>query len=219
MAQTYTERATFPAETTGTIAEAAGGLAIVVLAIIGLARTDIAALPGVAVIILGAALLAEGGAIAAEFSRLLSITSGGLADVGQFGSGMAMEFVMGAAVLVLGILALLGVASATLMAAAVVATGALLLLTASSVRQINQLKVATAGPSSEGTQALLVAASAGSTGFQVLAGIAAIVLGILALASGSTTVSFTLTGLLVLGASLALSGSALTGSIMRLLRR
>jgi len=217
MAQTYTERTVLPVETTGMIAEAAGGLAIVVLAVIGLARTDVTSLPGVAVIILGAALLAEGGAIAAEFSRLLSITSAGLADVGQFGGGMATEFVVGAAVLVLGILALLGVAPATLMASAVVATGALLLLTAPSVRRINEFKMASA--SSEGTQALMLAASAGSTGFQVLAGITAIVLGILSLASGGTTTTFMLVGLLVLGASLALSGSTLTGSIMRLLRR
>lgn len=219
MAQTYTERTALPVETTGTIAEAAGGLAIVVLAIIGLARTDLTSLPGIAVIILGAALLAEGGAIAAEFSRLLSITSAGMADVGQFGGGMATEFVVGAAVLVLGILALVGVAPATLMAAAVVATGALLLLTASSVRRINEFKIAMAGGSSDGTQALMMAASAGSVGFQVLAGVTAIVLGILSLVSGGATAAFMLVGLLVLGASLTLSGSALTGSIMRLLRR
>lgn len=217
MATVYTERDVARVEATGSIVEAVGGIAVVVLSIIALSRTGGAAVPAsVATIILGAALLAEGGTIATEFSRLLSITTGGTMSAAEVGGGMTAEMFVGASVLVLGILALIGISTATLIPAAVIATGGMMLLTAGGVHRMNQVRIRT-GTTPENAQALIMAAGSGAAAFQILAAIAAIVLGILALAMTAHTAGFTLVGLLVLGASVVLSGTSLTGSLTRFL--
>lgn len=209
------------AETTGSLVEVAGGIAIIVLTIIGLARIgNVGALPAISTIILGAALVAEGGTIATEFSRLMGMSMGsaGVAGVAEFAGGMTTEIVVGAAVLVLGVLSVLGVATATLVPCAIIVAGALLLVGAANVQRMNSIKVA-ALPTGEGAQALLQSAISMSAGFQVLAGIAAIVLGILALCSATHIAVFSLVGLLVLGAAVTMSGGTLTGSVTRMLNR
>jgi len=221
MASTYTERTertTLRAETTGSLVEVAGGVAIIVLSIIGLARIgDVGALPAISTIILGAAIVAEGGTIATEFSRLLGMSIG-VSGAAEFSGGMTTEIVVGAVVLVLGVLSILGVSPATLIPSAIVVAGALLLISAANVQRMNSVKVAALG-SAEGAQALLQSAISSAAGFQVLAGIAAIVLGILALSSATHVVLFAVVGLLVLGAAVTMSGGTLTGSLMRMIRR
>ncbi|HEY3776739.1 MAG TPA: hypothetical protein VGL35_01635 [Rhizomicrobium sp.] len=218
MASTYTERSVLRAETTGSLVEVAGGVAIIVLSVIGLARIgNVGALPSISAIILGAALMAEGGTIATEFSRLMGMSMG-TTGVSEFTGGMTTEIVVGAAVLVLGVLSVLGVNPATLVPCAIIVAGALLLIGAASVQRMNSVKVAslTAG---EGTQALLQSAISTAAGFQVLAGIASIVLGILALSSTTHVAVFSIVGLLVLGAAVTMSGGTLTGSLMRMMNR
>jgi hypothetical protein len=56
-----------------------------------------------------------------------------------------------------------------------------------------------------------------AVGTQVLAGIAAIVLGILGLILVGQAANLTLVGLLVLGGSVTLTGTALAGRLLRLL--
>lgn len=217
MATVYTERDVARVEATGSIVEAVGGIAVVVLSIVALSRTGGAAIPvAVATIILGAALLAEGGAIATEFSRLLSIATSGTMNAAEVGSGMTAEIFLGASVLVLGILALLGISSAALIPAAIITTGGMMLLTAGAVHRMNHIRIRT-GAAPESAQTLIMAASSGAAAFQVLAAIAAIVLGILALVSTTHATAFMPLGLLVLGAAIVLSGTSLTGSMMRIL--
>lgn len=218
MASTYTERSVLRAETTGSLVEVAGGVAIIVLSIIGLARIgNVGALPAISTIILGAALVAEGGTIATEFSRLMGMSIG-TGSVAEFSGGMTSEIIVGAAVLVLGVLSVLGVAPATLIPAAIIVAGALLLVTAANVQRMNSVKIA-ALPAGEGAMALLQSAISAAAGFQVLAGIASIVLGILALSSTAHIAVFSLVGLLVLGAAVTMSGGTLTGSLMRMMNR
>ena len=57
----------------------------------------------------------------------------------------------------------------------------------------------------------------GSTGMQAIAGLAAIVLGILALIVSSSSV-LTLTALIVVGATLVLTGSAASDALLSLMR-
>ncbi|MGH6875786.1 MAG: hypothetical protein ACREHV_00250 [Rhizomicrobium sp.] len=220
MASTYaTERTILRAETTGSIVEVVGGIAIIVLSIIALARIgNVGALPAISTIILGAALIAEGGTIATEFSRLMTGVLGGTASVGEFSGGMTTEIVVGAVVLVLGVLGILGVSPATLLPSAVIVAGGLLLIAATNVQRMNALKAATLAANETG-QALLQTAISGAAGFQVLAAIAAIVLGIIALSSAANVALFTVVGLLVLGAAVTMSGGTLTGSLTRLLNR
>ncbi|HEX4078993.1 MAG TPA: hypothetical protein VHX61_08995 [Rhizomicrobium sp.] len=225
MASTYTERtertdrSILRAETTGSLVEIAGGVAIIVLSIIGLARigTGVGALPEISAIILGAALIAEGGTIATEFTRLMSMSIGA-AGAAEFTGGMTTEIVVGAVVLVLGVLSVLGVAPAILVPSAIIVAGALLLISAANVQRMNSVKVA-ALETADGGQALLQSAISTAAGFQVLAGIASVVLGILALSATAHVAVFALAGLLVLGAAVTMSGGTLSGSLMRIINR
>jgi hypothetical protein len=200
--------------------EAAGGIAVIVLSIIALSRIgNVGALPAITTIILGAALVAEGGTIATEFSRMMRESFGATtASAGEFSGGMTVEIVIGATVLVLGVLALLGVAAVTLLPAAVIVAGALLLIAASNVHRLHGVRAAAMG-ASETTQTLMLTSISGAAGFQALAAVAAIVLGILALSATANVAVFTIVGLLVLGAAVAMSGGTLTGNLMRLINR
>lgn len=228
MATTYTERGFASAEATGTIAEAAGGIAVMVLAIIGLARAEAAPLTSIGILVLGAALLAEGTAVAGEYMQAIKDTSATPVDV-QAGTGMTMEIFIGGAVLVLGILSLIGVSATSLAPVAVIAAGALMLVSAPTMLQLNEIRRQSDGVS-EQAQSLMRASAASVSGIQILTGLTAIVLGILALATGGTAVAgvastgqeaahLTLVALLVLGAALTFNGTALTGSVMRMINR
>ncbi|MBS0274451.1 MAG: hypothetical protein JSR55_08625 [Proteobacteria bacterium] len=219
MATTYADRDLARVETTGSIVEAAGGIAVIVLSIIGLTRIDAGALTSIAVIILGAAMLAEGGSIATEFSKLLNLNGSTLSGV-EMGGGMLSEIVVGAGVLVLGVLSLLGVSATTLVPVAVLASGALLLISAPSVQRMNEVRLEASSLAAPG-QRLMQTAGSAAAGLQVLAGLAAIVLGILALTTTGTATTgreamFALIGLLVLGSSMLISASTVTGNMMRL---
>lgn len=219
MATTYTDRAILKAETTGSLVEAAGGIAIIVLSIIALSRIgNVGSLPAISTIILGAALVAEGGTIATEFSRLMSASFATTTAAGEFSGGITVEIIIGAAVLVLGVLTLLGVSPATLLPSSIIVAGALLLIAASNVHRMHGVKIASTG-ANESTQALMQTAISGAAGFQGLAAVASIVLGILALASTANMTMFTIVGLLVLGAAVTMSGGTLSGSLMRLMNR
>lgn len=215
MSTTYDEKAILEVETTGSMIEAAAGLAVVVLAIIGLARADTGFMMSIAGIVLGAALLAHGGTIASEYSKLLAMTTGGTLGTIELGGGMTVEVLAGGAAIVLGILGVVGFAPEVLLAAAVIAVGASLILAASAFQRLNTLKTQAAGLS-DTAQKVAQAAVAGAIAAQVLAGAAAIVLGILALTVAAHAVALTLVGLLVLGASVTVSGTALTGRLLRL---
>jgi hypothetical protein len=70
-----------------------------------------------------------------------------------------------------------------------------------------------------GSEILASQLASGSAGIQVLAGLAAVVLGILAIAgTGVDDVILILVALLGLGAALILTGSTLSGSMMSVMR-
>jgi hypothetical protein len=215
-----TERVLGATSTTGTIAEAAGSIAVIVLSIIGLAQTTTSAtIVAVTAIVLGAALLAEGGALAGEFARL-SLLSGESASADSIVSGMSLQVASGAIVLVLGILALLGVSAATLTAAAVIVVGAAMMLTASTIPQLRQLRSITSG-GSEIVQMIGRTSMSGMAGAQFLAGVAAIVLGILALSSTAVETGRTLVmvGFLVVGGAMTIGVTAMSGNFLRFFTR
>lgn len=129
MAITYNERDVARIEAGGSIAEAVGGIAVGVLAIISLAETTPSAvLTSIATIVLGVVLLAEGGTIAAEFSRLIGIRVESGPEGSLEAGGLTLELFAGIALVVLGILALIGVATEVLIACAVIVAGAALIL-------------------------------------------------------------------------------------------
>jgi hypothetical protein len=123
-------------------------------------------------------------------------------------------FLAGIGGIVLGVLGLLGIQMATLTAVASIAFGAALVLSSSSVRHlfILQSKVRRLGARSA-TEMLAGEMASGSAGMQLLTGLAAIVLGILAV-SGARSPQLTLVAMLILGVTLIMTGSTLSGLVM-----
>lgn len=211
---TYGEKAVLEVETTGSVVEAALGIAVVVLAIIGLAHADWVVFGAIAAIVLGAGLMTQGGAIAVEYSKLMAAITGGTVGAAELGGGMTVELLAGSGIVVLGILALLGFNPGVLLAAGVIAVGASLVLAAGGLQRLNTLKYEAAGLSEIG-QKIAEGAVACAITAQVLCGGAAIVLGILALTLTVDATPLLLVGLLVLGATVAVSGTTLAGRMMR----
>ncbi|HZQ48554.1 MAG TPA: hypothetical protein VFC07_16170 [Verrucomicrobiae bacterium] len=191
--------------TGGSVIEAIGGIAAVVLAIIGLAgglRNDMAA---IAVIVIGASLLFEGSALAASHRRLLSTLEGSSGNSAEFGEAMSVEFLAGFAGIVLGILALLGISTWTLIATAVIVFGSSFLLNSGAIMRLHSQSASALYTREQSREMAKETASAGAGG-HMLIGLAAVVLGILALLNINPVV-LSLVALLALGVSVLLSGS------------
>lgn len=200
-------------ETAGSLAEAGAGIAVIVLAIVALTHFDSTFLAGVTAIVLGGALIAQGGAVAAEYSNLLAMVTGGSLGAVELGGGMTVELLGGVGIIVLGILALLGLVPDVLLASGVIAVGAATILAASGLERLNTLKTTAAGLAGVAKR-VVEGSTAGAIMAQALAGGAAIVLGIIALAMPVYAGVLVLAALLVLGATVTLSGTALTGRMI-----
>jgi len=184
----------------GGVVEAVGGIAAVVLAIIGLVGILRDPLAAIAIIVVGAAFLSQGAALATRLSEVLHETMHST----EIGGGITTEFVGGAAGVILGVLALLGLASNVLMAVALISYGAALLLTSAETSVLNSI----GRTADERMREILNTASRAAGGGQVLIGLAAVVLGILALATqGTTQITLILVGVLCVGASILFSGT------------
>ena len=200
----------------GGFVDALGGIATIVLAIIALSGTKADILLAIATIVFGAALLLQGGAMLSEFAQ----TEARAETSASMGSGgLSGLFLVGVAGIVLGVLALLGVYPQILTAAATIAFGGALVVSASAVWQLLTARSVAARFPARGSMLSFVASdvAAGSSGIQAMAGLAVIVLGILAI-SGTATLALTLVALLVAGASLVMTGSTLSGTMIGLMR-
>src|SRR6185437_2528842 len=208
----------------GGVMDAIGGIATAVLAIIGLAGWRPELLAGVATIVFGAALLIQGGTLLSEYSQVFT-PAGALQTASDAvgGDGLAAMFPVGIAGIVLGILALVGVAPYALTSVSVIAFGAELMLSAQSVRRLYrmqaELRRASIGVSSV-REFLAGEMAAGSAGIQFVVGLGALVLGIIAVVMTATMRSelLTLVALLILGLTNIISGSALSGLVLSFMR-
>jgi hypothetical protein len=186
------------------------------LAIIGLAGVRSLDLLSIATIVFGAALLIQGGAMLTEFA---AIEAAPQANGVSAGGGLGALFGIGVAGIILGVLALLDVRATVLNAVAAIAFGGALLMSASAVWQLlTSRSVATRFQT--GSSMLRVVASeiaTGSSSLQGMAGLAVIVLGILAVA-GISSMDLTLIALIVAGCSIVLTGSTLSGTMLGFMR-
>jgi|SRR5579883_756134 len=197
--------------------EAAGGVAVVVLAILGLANVAPQTLVSVAVIVVGAALLMQAAVQSAEFARMVAATETGEVAVADLTGGVTVEYLAGSAGIVLGILALLGIASMTLLAVALIVFGAVMLINCGVNSHVTGYRVG--GSAVEGAlQAMARQATVAVAGARALIGVAAIVLGILALVNIRPEI-LVLVGLLIIGGALLLAGSAVAGPTALAFRR
>src|SRR5579884_406039 len=207
---TRTERSLRVFAGSGSLVEAIGGIAAIVLAIIGLAggiRNDMMA---IATIVLGASLILEGGAIAASFRKALYSFEGANAAVDLSGAA-TLEFLAGLTGIVLGILALIGVGNLNyFIAVSVIVFGASLMLGSSAVARLSTFW---SGYLNEGSRTIAQVSAQTTAGGQMLVGLTAVVLGILALLNINTVV-LNLVALLVLGVSVLLAGTAFGANTM-----
>lgn len=214
------------AATYGGVADAIGGVATIILAIVALSGVNQMMLAAVVTVIFGVALLIQGVTMLTEFTRLMAppggATSGAAAagvaeELVGGGSGLSALFLVGAAGIVLGVLALIGISPQTLTGAALIAFGSALLLSSNSVWRLYRAKQASyragATRTFSGAEFLAGEMASGSAVLQSLSGLAAIVLGILAI-TGTNPSVLILVGLLVLGATLLLTGSTLSSAVM-----
>jgi hypothetical protein len=201
------------AATYGGFVDALGGIAAIVLAIIGLAGVHPEVLVSIATIVFGAALLIQGGTMLSEFA--MEPEGGSAAG----GGGLTALFLVGVAGIVLGVLALLGLHAAMLTSIAVIAFGAALALSSSSVWQLLTSRSVMAQFQARAPVLRIIAneVAVGSAMLQAMGGVAVIVLGILAVA-GLFTVPLTLIGILVSGAAILLTGSTLSGTMVGFMR-
>jgi hypothetical protein len=189
----------------GLFAEAVGGIATIVLAILGLSGVSPDYLLAIATIVFGAALIIEGTSIVADYTHILSHSSGVIPPhVGT--SGISAVFLAGVGGIILGVLALLGLYPATLSSAAIIVYGSALLFSSLAAASLHALKSRIAGDPT------MVDSLFETAGVKVLAGVAAIVLGILA-AAGTLALKLDLIALLVLGAGMLATGNGLNNAM------
>lgn len=199
----------------GGFVDALGGIATIVLAIIGLSGVKPEVLVSISTVVFGAALLIQGGAMLSEFAQSEATPEANVAG----GGGLSALFLVGVAGIVLGVLALLGVYPAILTSAAVIAFGAALVISSSAVWQLLTSRSVAMRFQTRAPVVRLLASevAAGSVGVQAMTGLAAIVLGILAIA-GIYTQALTLIALLIAGAALVMTGSTLSGTMIGFMR-
>lgn len=188
----------------GSMSEIVGGGGAIVLSIVALTGILPEALTSIAVIALGVALALEGLAVAAGYRELLSLYATGEQEA-ELGGGLTASSLAGLACVALGVLALLGLEVSGLLPIAAIVLGGGVLLGAGVTARLNDLRAArNADPA---VQRVAREAIYAATGTEVLVGIAAIVLGIVAL-QGVMMLTLVAVATLCVGFSIAFAGSA-----------
>ena len=187
------------AQSEGLMTEGTAGIAVVVLAILGLARVAPAMFASIVTILIGAGLMIEAFTIAAEEARAASRAAG--AETGQalseIGTRSLITAMVGVTGLVLGILGLVGIEAMHLIPAALVIFGGGLVLNAACG----------VFGSSHGSAAV--------SGFEAMVGVAAVVLGVLALILQQSWV-LPLVGFIAVGMALLLTSATFGAGVARL---
>jgi len=197
----------------GTFTEAAGGIAAIVLGILGLAGVAAQTLAAVGVVVIGAALLAEGSAILARYVNYAE-ERGATSEAAEMSGSVFLEFLGGIAVIVLGIVALLGLAPITLLCVSVIAYGGTLILGGGLLA----VMTGSSGRENDRGDQVSRVAVAETRSVEVLIGIGGVALGIIALV-GINPMTLVLVSIIAYGAAILLTGSAITGRMLSMMSR
>ena len=177
----------------------------------------------IATIVFGIALLIQGGTMLSEYAQIIFPPGAKASPIDQFGgSSLSAVFLVGAAGIVLGVLALLGINSGVLTPVATIAFGTALVLSSNAVWHLYVLRRASVQAESQcqfGASEILASDMAsGSASVQALAGLTAVVLGILAVAGTTNDLTLNLIALLALGSTIVLTGGSLSTTVLSLMR-
>jgi len=192
----------------GSLSEGFAGAGAVAIGIIALAEGGSLTMISIATILVGLALLFEGGSIAARFTNLMNQTSEGKLDSVELGAGMSAQLIGGLGVITMGILSLLGIASLELSSIAAIIAGGSVLLGSASTARMNRVKIERSGENEE-TRGLAHTAVSSAASVELFIGIGAVVLGILAVL-GITAAQLTSIAMLAVGFSVLMGGAALS---------
>ncbi|AZG77276.1 hypothetical protein [Methylocystis rosea] len=207
----------------GGLIDAIGGLATVVIAIVGLSGVNAPMMASIATIVFGVALLVQGGTMLSEYAQIIFPAGSRATNVEGFGgSSLSVVFLVGVAGIVLGVLSLLGIEPATLTPIAAIAFGSALVLSSNAVWQLHVLSQESLRSRDQmgagGSEILASEMAFGSAGIQALSGLAVIVLGILAIAGTANDLTLNLVALLALGATIVFTGGSLSATLLSFMR-
>ncbi|MDP3553183.1 hypothetical protein [Methylocystis sp.] len=207
----------------GGLIDAIGGLATVVIAIVGLSGVNAPMMASIATIVFGVALLVQGGTMLSEYAQIIFPAGSRATNIEGFGgSSLSVVFLVGVAGIVLGVLSLLGIEPATLTPIAAIAFGSALVLSSNAVWQLHVLgqeSLRSRDQAGAGGSEILASEMAfGSAGIQALSGLAVIVLGILAIAGAANDLTLNLVALLALGATIVFTGGSLSATLLSFMR-
>jgi MFS family permease len=202
----------------GSAAETICGIAGIVLAIVALADVYPYQVGAVGAIVLGCGLLLESFAVGTRFSKLLDEMVGSHFSLAELGGGATAGFLAGATGLVLGILTLIGIAWWVLPAVTAIVFGAGLLLGAGAISSLNNVIVERRYRNHEMARRVAGGMVSGATGAQILIGVAAIILGIVALTS-LYSLTLSMVAFLIVGVAQTVSGLSLGTKMIQMVRR
>lgn len=183
------------------------GAGAAVLAIIGLAGALPFYMTTIATIAIGAGLFAEGTSLGVGLGR---IDRNGIREEDAAAGGFALQGLAGAAGIVLGILALIGLLPTVLIAIAILTMGGALVFGGPARAELNLTALQVSGGSITQKRVATQAVNT-SAGLLTLVGLGAVTLAILALVGAPYTATLVLVSLLGLGGALLLSDSLLLG--------
>ncbi|MGH8012060.1 MAG: hypothetical protein ACREQ4_06150 [Candidatus Binataceae bacterium] len=198
----------------------AAGIALIVLGILALANIHPPMLISIATIIAGIALLVEGAGLAAKYANALANVPGtSMISAAELGGGLNAGALAGAAGIVLGILAILGIVPEVLTAVALIVFGAAVLFDFFAKAQLRVLRMIpseTSAGAQEGMARVALSAVSALNTAPVLIAIGLIVLGIIALV-GMVAVILVAVAFLGFGTYLFLDGTAAGSWLFELL--
>jgi UPF0716 family protein affecting phage T7 exclusion len=192
----------------GSLSEGLGGILAALLAVLALALFLPGRLGAIATIVIGIALLCNAGAVSFRLRRILSEVACEPRNAWALRGGLTAEFAGGCVGLILGVLALIGVGPITLLSVAAIVLGCALLLDTGALYRLNFMAVHRHGAAQQYMDVTCQCVRTAAF-FQIVCGIAATVLGLLALVDVYPDV-MAVVALLCIGMSLAYSGLSLS---------
>ncbi len=200
----------------GSVAEAVAGAGAIILSVLGLVGMFRDLFGPIATLAIGAAFLLGAGATAVECARLFTGETARWWR-GEIAGAATVEFLGGAAGIILGILALLGRWPAALLPVTAIIYGATFLLSSGPTAALNKALVH-APHEHERAERIAGDAMYTAAGTDVLVGLGGVVLGILALA-GYEPLTLSLVAMIAFGAGVLMNGGAVAARVFAMLTR
>ncbi len=205
----------FPARARqGGLIDDVGGVATVILAILGLIGFYAPIMAVIATILFGVTLLIQGNGMMSGDARF-SVPLGANSPINGFNvSGRSALVLLGAGGVALGVLSLLDFNSAVLTPIASILFGSALVLSSVSAWHLHVVSRASARDEEPSRDILANQMVFDSAGIQIFGGFATVVLGVLAVSGARYDLTFNLVALLILGSALVLKGGSLNAILL-----